>query len=71
MTQIELPEKPEMVLADKLLTTEPIERSDIEALDLYGDVYIDMLMSDGQESLKKKLAQVVTHLLRPDRGAWQ
>lgn len=57
-------EKPEMVFADKLESTEPITKADLQSLNLYNDVYIDKLLNSGQAHLKRKMAAVVVHLLR-------
>lgn len=57
--EIRIQQSPEAILADKLLNGAPIERADIEALDLFNDHYINMLMQD-EQTMKYKLAEVLT-----------
>lgn len=61
--EIRIQQSPESLLMDKLLDHTPIERADIEALDMFNDTYIDMLMRDDQ-IMRHKLAEILT------RDAW-
>lgn len=61
--EIRIHQSPESLLMDKLLDHTPIERADIEALDMFNDAYIDMLMADTR-GMRYKLAEVLT------RDAW-
>lgn len=57
--EIRIQQSPESILTDKLLNDVPITKADIEALDLFNDHYIIMLMQD-EQTMKYKLAEVLT-----------
>lgn len=64
LTELDLPVSPEMALADKLERRETITKDDISALELFGDTWIDFLLSKPQSTVRAKLADVLVHLWR-------
>lgn len=64
LTELDLPVSPEMALADKLERRETITKDDISALELFGDTWIDFLLSKPQSTVRAKLADVLVYLWR-------
>lgn len=58
------PVSPEMRLADKLERRETITKDDLSALDLFGEGWIDFLLSKPQSTVRAKLADVLVYLWR-------
>ena len=56
--------EPLLKLAEKLLNREIITKADIQSLGMYGDKYIDMLLKTPQAHVRKKLAEVLAHMMR-------
>lgn len=54
------PKTPHQVMYDKLMDDLPIIREDIEALDMFNDSYIDMLMASGQTNVRMKMLEAMT-----------
>lgn len=58
------PVSPEMRLADKLERRETITKNDLSALELFGEGWIDFLLSKPQSTVRAKLADVLVYLWR-------
>ena len=58
------PVSPEMRLADKIERRETITKDDLSALDLFGEGWIDFLLSKPQSTVRAKLADVLVYLWR-------
>lgn len=48
------------IVADKLLENENITKEDVKKLEIFNDSYIDMLFNSGDETVKYKVAEVLT-----------
>ena len=64
LTELDLPVSPEMRLADKLERRETITKDDLSALDLFGEGWIDFLLSKPQSTVRAKLADALVYLWR-------
>lgn len=62
--EIEFEQTAEMKLADKLLNRETVTKGDIQALNMFGDKYIDMLLKTPQSHVRAKLADVLVHVMK-------
>lgn len=58
------PVSPEMRLADKLERRETITKDDLSALELFGEGWIDFLLSKPQSTVRAKSADVLVYLWR-------
>lgn len=51
---------PHQVMYEKLMSDEPIDRSDIQALGMFNDYWIDKLMSAGQATIRAKMVEALS-----------
>ena len=61
--EIEFEQTAEMQLADKLLNHETVTKGDIQALNMFGDKYIDTLLNTPQSHVRAKLAEVLVRVM--------
>lgn len=62
--EIEFEQTAEMKLADKLLNRETVTKGDIQALNMFGDKYIDMLLKTPQSHVRTKLAEILVNVMK-------